>query len=89
MNQDHNWQDLSPESKVVASGRPAKKADGELNPPIALNSTFHEGGPIGYGRYGNESWSALEESISILEGGKTLIFSSGMLSISKLIPTPS
>ena len=29
MNQDHNWQDLSPESKVVASGRPAKKADGE------------------------------------------------------------
>ena len=43
MNQDHNWQDLTVESKVVASGRPAKKADGELNPPIALNSTFHEG----------------------------------------------
>ena len=82
MNQDHNWQDLTVESKVVASGRPAKKADGELNPPIALNSTFHEGGPVGYGRYGNESWSALEESISILEGGKTLIFSSGMAAIS-------
>ncbi len=82
MNQEHNWQDLTVESKVVASGRPAKKADGELNPPIALNSTFHEGGPVGYGRYGNESWSALEESISILEGGKTLIFSSGMAAIS-------
>ena len=26
MNQKHNWQDLTVESKVVASGRPAKKA---------------------------------------------------------------
>lgn len=73
---------LATESQVVASGRPEKKPDGALNPPIALNSTFHEGGPIGYGRYGNEAWSALEEAISILEGGHTLIFSSGMAAIS-------
>ncbi len=49
-----------------------------------MNSTFHEGGPIGYGRYGNEAWSALEEAISVLEGGKTLIFSSGMAAISSV-----
>ena len=73
---------LATESKVVAAGRPAKQPDGALNPPIALNSTFHEGGPIGYGRYGNETWSALEDAISILEGGKTLLFSSGMAAIS-------
>ena len=73
---------LATESKVVAAARPAKQPDGALNPPIALNSTFHEGGPIGYGRYGNETWSALEDAISILEGGKTLLFSSGMAAIS-------
>ena len=75
---------LATESKVVAAGRPAKQPDGALNPPIALNSTFHEGGPVGYGRYGNETWSALEEAISVLEGGKTLLFSSGMAAISAL-----
>ena len=82
MSQGHDWEKLSTETKVVAAGRPAKKPDGALNPSIALNSTFHEGGPVGYGRYGNEVWSALEDSISLLESGKTLIFSSGMGAIS-------
>jgi cystathionine gamma-synthase len=82
MSGNHNWDSLHNETKVVAAGRPAKKPDGPLNPPIALNSTFHEGGPIGYGRYGNESWSALEDAISVLEGGQTLIYGSGMAAIS-------
>ena len=82
MSSNHNWDSLHNETKVVAAGRPAKKPDGPLNPPISLNSTFHEGGPIGYGRYGNESWSALEEAISALEGGQTLIYGSGMAAIS-------
>ena len=77
-----DWDKLNTETTVVASGRPEKKPDGGLNPAIALNSTFHQGGPIGYGRYGNEAWSALEESISILEGGRALVFSSGMAAIS-------
>ena len=84
MNQEHDWKKPSLETKVVAAGRPTKESDGALNPPIALNSTFHAGGPIGYGRYGNETWSALEEAISVLEGGKTLIFSSGMGAISSV-----
>ena len=82
MSNEIDLSKLATESKVVAAGRPAKQPDGALNPPIALNSTFHEGGPIGYGRYGNETWSALEDAISILEGGKTLLFSSGMAAIS-------
>jgi len=84
MSGKHNWDSLHNETKVVAAGRPDKKPDGPLNPPISLNSTFHEGGPIGYGRYGNESWSALEEAISSLEGGQTLIYSSGMAAISSV-----
>ena len=82
MSEPIDLEKLATESKVVAAGRPAKQPDGALNPPIALNSTFHEGGPVGYGRYGNETWSALEEAISVLEGGKTLLFSSGMAAIS-------
>ena len=82
MSEPMDLDKLATESKVVAAGRPAKQPDGALNPPIALNSTFHEGGPVGYGRYGNETWSALEEAISDLEGGKTLLFSSGMAAIS-------
>ena len=84
MSKGHDWKKLATESQVVAAGRPEKKPDGALNPAIALNSTFHEGGPIGDGRYGNEAWSALEEAISVLEGGKTLIFSSGMAAISSV-----
>jgi cystathionine gamma-synthase len=53
-----------------------------LNPPLIFSSTYHAGGPVGYGRYGNESWSALETAISQLEGGETLSFSSGMAAIS-------
>ena len=82
MSETMDLEKLATESKVVAAGRPAKQPDGALNPPIALNSTFHEGGPVGYGRYGNETWSALEDAISVLEGGKTLLFSSGMAAIS-------
>jgi len=85
MSNEIDLNKLATESKVVAAGRPAKQPDGALNPPIALNSTFHEGGPIGYGRYGNETWSALEDAISILEGGKTLLFSSGMAAISAVL----
>ena len=41
-----DWDKLNTETTVVASGRPEKKPDGGLNPAIALNSTFHQGGPI-------------------------------------------
>ena len=85
MSNDNDWEKLATESKVVSVGRPVKKPDGGLNPPIALNSTFHTGGPIGYARSGNETWSALEDAISSLEGGKTLIFSSGMAAIGAIL----
>lgn len=71
-----------PETSAITAGRPDAAPDASLNPPIVISSTFHAGGPVGYGRYGNESWSALEAAISELEGGQTLSFSSGMAAIS-------
>jgi cystathionine gamma-synthase len=73
---------IHPETSAISAGRPEVAPDASLNPPIVFSSTYHAGGPVGYGRYGNESWSALEAAISELEGGQTLSFSSGMAAIS-------
>ena len=70
------------ETSAITAGRPEITPDASLNPPIVITSTFHSGGPIGYGRYGNQTWSALESAIGELEGGTTLAFSSGMAAIS-------
>jgi cystathionine gamma-synthase len=73
---------IHPETSAITAGRPEAAPDASLNPPLIFSSTYHAGGPVGYGRYGNESWSALEAAISELEGGQTLSFSSGMAAIS-------
>jgi cystathionine gamma-synthase len=77
--------ELSPASRVVAAGRPPRTNDAGVNPGIDLNSTFIAPGSVGYGRYGNETWSALESAMESLEGGKTLVFSSGMAAISAVL----
>jgi len=73
---------LHPETSAITAGRPDAAPDAPLNPPLVFSSTYHAGGPVGYGRYGNESWSALETAIGELEGGATLSFSSGMAAVS-------
>jgi len=71
-------ENLHPESVAINAGRPDPLAGAPLNPDISLNSTYIAGG-IGYGRFGNQTWSALEEAITALENGdSTLAFSSGM-----------
>jgi len=71
----------SPYTISVLSGRPKPDNDGPINTPISLNSTYHAGGDVGYARYGNDTASSLEEVIGKLEGGKTLVFNSGMSAI--------
>jgi cystathionine gamma-synthase len=78
---------LRPETIAITAGRPEVGPDSLLNQPISLNSTFVAGGAIGYGRYGNETWMALEVAIAALEGGKTLAYSSGMAAVSAVFST--
>lgn len=66
---------------AISGGRPKPMNDGPINTPVSLNSTYHAGGEIGYSRYGNDTASSLEEVIGGLEGGKTLVFNSGMSAI--------
>jgi len=72
-----------PETVAVTSGRPAPEVDAPLNTPVTFAATYvgsfdTASGSLGYGRYGNPTWQALEEGIGALEGGRALTFSSGM-----------
>lgn len=78
-----------PETVAVAAGRPIREPDAPLNQPPVLASTYIGGGEMGYGRYANPSWAALEETVGALEGGRALTFASGMAAahaILELIP---
>jgi cystathionine gamma-synthase len=71
------------ETVAVTAGRPDHVVDAPLNPPVVFASTYvgaHDtsAAEIGYGRYGNPTWQALEQAMGALEGGRALAFSSGM-----------
>ena len=74
--------DLRSETVAVTSGRPERQVDAPLNQPAVFASTYigshHPDGDLGYGRYANPTWHALERAIGELEGGRALTFSSGM-----------
>ncbi|MDN5803679.1 MAG: PLP-dependent transferase [Microlunatus sp.] len=72
-----------PATIAVHAGRPATEPDAPLNPPVVFASTYVGSIPAGqgergYGRYGNPTWSALEEAVGALEGGTALAYASGM-----------
>lgn len=74
---------LRPETLAVTVGRPARVVDAPLNTPATFAATYvgdHDttSGSLGYGRYGNPTWQALEDGIGALEGGRAVTFSSGM-----------
>ncbi len=78
-------QSLRPESMLVAAGRPERSPDAPVNQPIVLASTFHAGGPRGYGREGNDTVAAFEDALGVIEGGRATAFGSGMAATSALI----
>jgi len=76
-------QDLRLETLAVITGRPEHQVDAPLNQPPVFASTYvgshtPENGDLGYGRYQNATWQALERAIGALEGGWALCYSSGM-----------
>ena len=83
------------ETVAVTAGRPEHVVDAPLNPPVVFASTYvgahdTDAAKIGYGRYGNPTWQALEQAIGALEGGRALTFASGMAAahaVLELVPT--
>ena len=73
--------DLSPRTRVVALGRPPREPGAALNPPVTFTSTYIADGPTNYARVGNPTWTPFEEAVGDLEGGRALLFSSGMAAV--------
>jgi cystathionine gamma-synthase len=69
---------LSAATVAVTAGRPPRAPDGPTNAPIVMASTYHAGGDVGYGRYGNPTWEMFETAVGALEGGMATSFASGM-----------
>jgi cystathionine gamma-synthase len=79
---DATW---SPATTAVTSGRPERRPDAPLNEPLAMASTYHATGDLEYGRYGNPTWSAFEETLGALEGGRCLAFASGLATVATVL----
>lgn len=76
---DPSWR---PATTAVVSGRPAPTPDAPLSVPIVASATYAAGGPVGYGRYGNPTWDALETAVGALDGGEAVALASGMAAVS-------
>jgi cystathionine gamma-synthase len=73
-----------PATIAVKAGRPAPEPDAPLNEPITMASTYGAGGEREYGRYANPTWTAFEDALGALEGGRALSFASGMAAVGTL-----
>ncbi|MTB72150.1 cystathionine gamma-synthase [Arsenicicoccus sp. MKL-02] len=72
-------------TRTVALGRPAHEPGAPVNPPLELSSTFVAGGDPVYGRAGNRTWDAFEQTLGALEGGRCLAFASGMAAVAAVL----
>jgi cystathionine gamma-synthase len=77
--------DRRPATRAVHVGRPPHEPDQPLNEPITMASTYVAGGDREYGRYANPTWTAFEEALGDLEGGRCLAFSSGLAAVATVL----
>ena len=76
---------MRPATRAVHAGRPPHEADQPLNVPITMASTYVAGGDREYGRYANPSWTAFEDALGELEGGRCLAFASGLAAVATVL----
>lgn len=76
---------MRPATRAVHVGRPPHDTDQPLNVPITMASTYVAGGDREYGRYANPSWTAFEDALGSLEGGRCLSFASGLAAASTVL----
>jgi cystathionine gamma-synthase len=75
---------LDPSTVVVHAGRPERVPNAPVGESPVFSSTYVAGGDRGYGRFGNDAWTALEETLGQLEGGRALTFASGMAAVAAI-----
>lgn len=84
------WKGLDPATIAIAAGRGPEGPEGAghpVNVPPVLSSVYKAGSEHHYARSGNPTWSAFEEVIGALEGGRAVSFSSGTAATAALLDT--
>jgi cystathionine gamma-synthase len=76
---------MRPATRAVHLGRPPHEPDQPLNTPITMASTYVAGGDLEYGRYANPTWTAFEDALGALEGGRCLAFASGLAAVGTIL----
>ena len=81
---------LGPSTRAVHAGLPPAAQGEPLLPGPVLAAPFHLRGdvhstPYGYGRDANPTWTHLERAIGELDGGRTVVFASGMAAVSAVV----
>jgi cystathionine gamma-lyase len=79
-----------PSTRAVHAGLPSPAQGEPILPGPVLAAPFHLRGdphstPYGYGRDANPTWTALETAIGELDGGRTVVFSSGMAAVAAVV----
>ncbi len=75
---------MRPSTRAVHLGRPPHEPDQPFNSPITMASTYVAGGDLEYGRYTNPTWTAFEDALGGLEGGRCLAFASGLAAVATI-----
>jgi cystathionine gamma-synthase len=78
---------VAPHTFIVSAGRPVREPDAPVNAPVVFSSTYVADGPTGYAREGNPTWDAYETVLGGLEGGRALVFGSGMGAVNAVLET--
>jgi cystathionine gamma-lyase len=81
---------FGPSTRAVHAGLPQAVQGEPLLPGPVLAAPFHLRGdahstPYGYGRDANPTWTHLERAIGELDGGRCVVFSSGMAAVSAVV----
>jgi cystathionine gamma-lyase len=79
-------------TRVIMAGLTAPVQGAPFLPGPIFASAFHAAGdpadsPYTYGRFHNPTWSLFEQALADLEGGPTLVFSSGMAAVTAVLAT--
>lgn len=76
---------MRPATRAVHAGRPPHEPDQPFNVPITMASTYVAGGEREYGRYANPTWTAFEDALGELEGGRCLSYASGLAAVATVL----
>ncbi|MGD9960827.1 trans-sulfuration enzyme family protein [Nocardioides sp.] len=74
-----------PATVAVHAGRPDHTPDHPFSTPVTFASTYVAGGDLEYGRYANPTWTAFEDALGSLEGGRCLSFASGLAAVATIL----